>query len=308
MIGNASDSGWATEVVKFMSENIPRDFDNNHWDHCSISAFQKGCEALIALGQAHESYWGAAPREDPELPRVLPRWDDMCIAVLKLGDQQDMIDYRLPDGSPLHPAGDLSVISKNGRPFPPLPAPNIKATDGLGPAHVGPKLLPVLQALGLIAGGSWTNDAETVLWRVQPRAWNMDVISDSRFQTAAQVAMETLPHDIRIEIDRLVAITDEDVTAELARNTAWIEEHRAKFGPKARIIAPMTLDENHRSLITLRNGELDLIFLGHWRLPDGWLSEELAERTLGIFHDPLAIQMRRAVIERLHPDLTEFHK
>lgn len=45
-----------------------------------------------------------------------------------------------------------------------------------------------------------------------------------------------------------------------------------------------------------RSGELDWLFYRRWRLSDGWLSDEASQRALEIFHDPLAQNMRRAVI------------
>ncbi|NJS40549.1 MAG: hypothetical protein HC783_17860 [Rhodobacteraceae bacterium] len=52
----------------------------------------------------------------------------------------------------------------------------------------------------------------------------------------------------------------------------------------------------------LRGNALDWIFFRHWRLGRGWLDETDAGRALHIFHDRLAITMRRAVVARLYPD------
>jgi hypothetical protein len=306
MIGNTSDSGWATEVVKFMSENIPDRFEETGWDDWCSTAFQIGCKVLIALGQADGTNWGAIPRKCPELPNVLPRWDDICTAALYLAAQRNLLTYRLPDGSEYREPNPNYIISGK----PPPPTPNILATDTLGSAYAKPEALAVLQALGLIAGGRWTDDAENVLWRVQPKAWDMDVTSDRRFIAAVQKAVDTLPEDIQSKIDRLLVISDEDVESARALEAAAIEKENnsVKDAPNALLGRPSTSAETRRSLIILRSGDLDWLFFQRWRLPDGWLSTDQAEHALEVFHDPLAIQMRRAVIERLHPDLTEFHK
>ncbi|MEO1200690.1 MAG: hypothetical protein AAFX39_15940 [Pseudomonadota bacterium] len=45
-----------------------------------------------------------------------------------------------------------------------------------------------------------------------------------------------------------------------------------------------------------------MLFFRRWRLDDGWLSPQAAEQALEIFHDPLAIAMRRAVVEGLYAE------
>ena len=57
-----------------------------------------------------------------------------------------------------------------------------------------------------------------------------------------------------------------------------------------------------RSVESGRRNALDWLFFRRWRLSDGWLSPARGPVALEIFHDPLAIAMRRAVMRRLHPE------
>lgn len=205
MSANGPSSDWPDRVVDFLSGNLPSHIEGEGWDHMFSTAYQVGCMALVALGQAEETIRGAVPRKAPQLPQVLPRWDDVCVAVLWLAEQQGMLGYRLPDGGvPLPRGGDFVVHPLNA---PPPPAPTITATFGLGPAHAVPEVLTVLEALHLVAQGRWTKASETVLWRCQPMAWNMDVLSDPRFGEAVERAL-AMPANIGAEMDRLMTITD----------------------------------------------------------------------------------------------------
>lgn len=74
--------GWAGAAVAFLRAHLPRGPDG--WDPAFISAQQMGTAALAALGQAREVDGGAAPVDDPRLPSVLPRWDDICVCCVGL--------------------------------------------------------------------------------------------------------------------------------------------------------------------------------------------------------------------------------
>jgi hypothetical protein len=286
----------SADVIDFLSRNLPRLDAGEGWDHMFCTAYQIGCEALVALGQADETCRGAIPRNNAPLPDELPRWDDLCVSVLRLAAQQSLLSYRLPDGNV--PRSDGGWIINPIRSPPP---PNIAAAQGLGPARATPEVLSVLQALGLLAEGHWTEVAETVLWRDQ---WGMDVTSDPRFSDAVEQAVATMPADIRVEMDKLVSITDADVTAAVKQSAAFQEETRAKYGPNARISPPSSPEQARRNLESVRLNDLDWLFFRRWRLADGWLVPKEASKALEIFHDPLAIAMRRAVTQRLYPNLT----
>lgn len=133
----------------------------------------------------------------------------------------------------------------------------------------------------------------------------MDISSDARFLDAVEQAVDTVPDDIRATIDGLVTITEADIAAAKAQSLATYKEARAEFGPKALIASPLTIEKARKMLASKREDELDWLFFRRWRLPDGWLKGKESSRALEIFHDPLAISMRRAVVSRLYPNLPD---
>ncbi|WP_229583551.1 hypothetical protein [Paracoccus sp. S-4012] len=156
----------------------------------------------------------------------------------------------------------------------------------------------MLKALGLIEAGRWTNRADTVFWRVQPEDWPMAIAGDHRFLAAVDHAVRTIPGDVRAEIEELVTITDKDVLDGMAGRRA---------GPCDQPGAPRLLTEQvtpesvRRSIAFCRRVGLDWLFFIRWRMPEGWLGPKERTRALDIFHDALAISMRRAVLARLWP-------
>lgn len=303
--GSALD--WAPMVIDFLSNNLPKDCDNGGWNDMASTAYQIGCEALAALGYAKVTDRGAIPLANPALPNSFPRWDDICVAVLWLAEQQNKLSYRLADGSrqPSRPDASGLTIRLSGEQHH-LPAPNVASNGKMGPAYVHCDLLPVLLKLGLIKDGHWADRAEMVLWREQPDAWALDISIDPRFLVAVQDAVDTLPCDIRKEIDGLVLVSDEDIGIPIARNQTDMEKLLATLKPDARIRQLTAPEEIRCGLVFQRRSELDSIFFRRWRLSDGWLTIEQAKLALEIFHDPLAIQMRCAVLGHLHPEYPEF--
>jgi hypothetical protein len=302
-------AGWTAEVIAFLSKNLPVDRDVGRsvvgWDHMFLTAYQIGCEALVALGYAEETSRGAIPRTSPKLPDPLPRWDDICVAVLKLAEQQGQLDYRLSDGNVPRPRNKEAWTILRP-PSPPPPAPNVASSYGLGPAYGAAETVSVLERLGLVADGRWSSDAETVLWRDQPRAWEMQVTADPRFIDAVSRACTTLPDDIRAEMDHLATIHDAELEETLERSAKWLAEGRAKYGPNAKLVSIDTLELARRAIEFGRRNKLDWLFFRRWRLSDGWLTSPAAFQALEIFHDPLGIAMRQAVVGRLYPDVTFF--
>lgn len=225
---------WILPVIRFIEANLPAlDPGGMEWDHMFTSAYQFGCEALIALGQAEETGRGARPLAHPRLPDILPRWDDICVTMLSLASQCGLLSFRLPDGreSP-------EVAAWWGRRVGAvLPPPNITAAHGLGPAWAAPQALSVLHALGLVGSGQWAAAAEPVLWREEPPEWRLDIAADPRFRQALDRAVNKMPEDIRRRLDRMVTITDEDVTEGLIRREAHQEGLRAEYGA-SRVIGP----------------------------------------------------------------------
>lgn len=294
--------GWIGPVIAFLEANLPAGGRNGEWDHMFSSPFQMACMALVALGQADETAWGAIRRANPVLPDRMPRWDDICIAVLGLGCQNGLLDYRLRDGvDPPAPRAGTFVVRRIGAP-PPPPAPNIAPGIGTGPAHASADLLLVLDHLGLVAQGSWTSAAEAVLWREAPRAWAIDFAADPRFLAAIETAVATVPGDIRAELARLTRIGAADLAEHQAQIARAVDEMRARFGELARHQPIPDEAQARRSVESGRRNALDWLFFRRWRLSDGWLSPARGPVALAIFHDPLAIALRRAVMRRLHPE------
>lgn len=298
MAGHVLGRAAAEAVAGFLKGHLP--WEEDGWQDYASTAFQIGCEALSTLGHARLTEWGAAPVAHPALPAVLPRWDDIAVAVLWLAHQRGDLAWRQMDGSVRPDRAGGWVIHRVDPP--PLPPPNISAGRGTGPARVTPQVVAVLEGLGLVAQGAWTDAAETVLWRDQPLEWGMQVTDDPRFVAAVNHAVTTLPKAIKDQIAALVRITDADVAAAVAQSAASVASMRARYGPKARIAGLLTPDSARRSLIFLRQGDLGWLFFRNWRLADGWLAPDDPTPRLEIFHDRLAIQMRQAVLARLYPE------
>jgi len=87
---------WTGPLIRFIKDSLPvLDPKGEEWDHMFATAYQFGCEALAALGQAEETGRGARPLARSRLPEVLPRWDDICVTVLSLASQRGQLSYRL---------------------------------------------------------------------------------------------------------------------------------------------------------------------------------------------------------------------
>jgi pellino protein len=293
-------------TVAFLEQAWPvqreRDPDRLGWDHMFSTSYQIACMALVALGEAEETAWGAVPKAEPRLPEVLPFWEDIAVAVLWLARQQNRLGDRQMDGSVPEPrlAGWGSFIVRRLDAPPPPPA-NILAGPGSGPARAADVVVAVLEALGLVARGRWTAEAETVLWRGSGHPWGASFEADPRFLAAVEVAAETMPSSVRGEIAALLRVTAADIADGVAQSRAAVEDARARHGPQARIGAPRTEEQVRRGIPFVRAGQLDRIFFRRWRLGRGWLDDTQAGRALEIFHDRLAIAARKAVVARLHP-------
>ncbi len=303
MIHHPNPATWIQPVIRYIESNLPvLDRKGEEWDHMFTTAYQFGCDALIALGQAEETGRGARPLAHPRLPDILPRWDDICVTVLSLASQCGLLSYRLPDGRE-SPEAAAWWGRRAGKTMPP---PNIMAAHGLGPAWAAPQVLSVLCALGLVGSGQWTAAAEPVLWREAPREWRLDIAADPRFRQALDRAVNKMPDAIRSRLDRLVTITEVDVTEGLIRRAAHQEGLREEHGANRVICQSLTRDSVRQGVIFLRIHDLDWLFFLNWRLSDGWLPPSERKRTMEIFHDSLAIRMRRAVVTQLYPDRLEF--
>jgi hypothetical protein len=184
---------------------------------------------------------------------------------------------------------------------PPLLPPNILAGPGSGPARAAEMVIPALGMLGLLWDGRWTAEAECVLWRGMPAAWGLRFETDQRFLAAADAAVASMPGPVRDEIDRLTRISAADVAACVAQSARAHEELAMRLG-RPSPTAPYTTEQARRSVLFRRENDLDWVFFRQWRLGRGWLDAAGRARTLEIFHDGLAIAMRKAVVARLYPD------
>lgn len=295
----------ARAVLAFLHEVWPvqreSEPDRQGWDHMSSTAYQIACMALVALGEAEETVWGAVPKQKPRLPEVLPFWEDMAVAVLWLAGQQNVLTYRQMDGGVPEPRkGGMAVFVVKRLDAPPPPSPNILAGRGTGPARAADMVLPMLEALELVAQGRWTEAAECVLWRGSGRVWDISFEDDPRFLAAVEAAVRTVPDAVRLEIDAAMRISEADIAASVERSLQAREEMQLRFG-RPSLFPAQTAEHVRKWLPRERENRLDWIFFRRWRLGRGWLEETQAGRALEIFHDRLAIAMRRTVIARLYP-------
>lgn len=266
---------WTAPVIEFLTDNLPGD-PSVAWDHLYITAYEAGCEALAALGQAKCTLGGAEPLADPEIPEALPRWDDVATAVVCVAAQSNLLGYR-------HFGGSREQPNQRGR-F----RPNIRASHGCGPAYLAPEAFEAFRSLGLIVGGWWTEAAEPILWRDDPPEWAMDFTRNERFLAACRSALESVPADIVAEIETVALVTDEEISERHALEV----RHRAQ---------PRTKDEIRVLLERFHRDHLDDLFCRRWRLQDGWLPSDEIKRSLRLPYDPLAIEMRRAFVVRYLP-------
>ena len=302
MTGHTAPRIWAGAVAEFIARYMPQLDQSGDWHHMRIAAYQIGCEALAALGHATEKEWGARPLPYPRLPEVLPRWDDICVVVLMMAHHQNLIFYLTTDAVPVPKVTDRHDHQPNAAPLP----PNILPAHGLGPARVAPELMSLLEMLGLVDAGRWAAPAELVYWREQPDAWQLEIATDTRFITAVEQAASTIPDDAHAELDMLATIDDADVARLLARQMPRQMRLEAEAGPDSGALPPLTPESERDRMVFTRRHSMDLLFCDNWRISDGWLGPMERARALSIFHDPLAVMMRSAVMAQLYPDRPSF--
>ncbi|WP_321363495.1 hypothetical protein [uncultured Celeribacter sp.] len=295
---------WLESATAFLTETLPRDPDRPGWSDKAISSYEAGCEALVALGVAEKTTWGAAPQA-PITPENLPRWDDLCAVVLGLAVQNNLLSFQTAP-SPHQGSGRtmFNVTRLDGAPAPP---PNLVDAHGGFRAFATPHLLDLLERLGLVSGGTWNAAAEDVLWRMTEARKLVDFSSNARFLEAAQLCAETLPIETRQEIEGLMAVSDTDIADHIARAKAAQEKTVREFGPNARLDPILSEDQAKRTVEWLRKEEINRLFCQKWRINDGWLSGTAVKAALGLFNDPLAQAIRQSVLKTLWPDAKAFH-
>ncbi len=269
-----------------------------------MSAYQLGCDALVALGQAEPTSWGAIALHPPALPPTLPRWDDICVVIISLAIQTDKLTFLRQENSSSLQKLYTDKLGAFDVPHDFSVAPNIEATEDLGPALAHPTVLPVLQKLGLLKNRRWTEKATEILWREQPNAWNLNITSDDRFQIAVQRAVEQMPDNVRLKLDDLTSI--ERPLRKLIQARKDRRALHRKSGEQTFDSPSQEIQYLRERLLAQLTDELDWLFFRSWRFSSGWLSGKQQKTALEIFHDPLAIQMRHAVVKKLFPDRPEF--
>ncbi|MDQ0318601.1 pellino protein [Pararhizobium capsulatum DSM 1112] len=267
---------WVGPVIEYLAQTLPSAQDGG-WDHYCISAYEVACEALVALGRAVEVEGGAKPVAQPELPAILPRWDDIATAVVGVSSQSGDLSYRYFAGR------------RGARKPACLLGSNIRPAHGSGPAYLEPRAFPVFQSLGLIFEGRWTEQAETILWRDSPEEWGIDFTENGRFIDACKAAVASVPEEMVMEIRRLATISEEAIEE-------WLE----LFGRRAP--APKTREDALRSLRFWSCIGVDRLFAERWRLDGGWLSVEESKRTLYLQYDQVAIEMRKEFVSLSLPE------
>jgi hypothetical protein len=271
------------------------------WTHKFSTVYQLACSALVALGEAEETGWGAKPLLEPRPPEVLPFWEDVAVVVLWLARQHGLLDYRAPDKS----LPERRVVTAGGVvwefPRRSQPEPNLAAGPGSGPAFAAEPALKVLTELELVQDGRWTDAAETVLWRGMPGVLRLRFEDHARFSAAVETAVATMPRMVREVIDRLLQVSAADVEEKLSRNHPASEKPVPSRGMDQFVVPAVSRDMARRMITLERENLLDWIFFQHWRLGRGWLDHAGTARALKIFHDRLAIAMRKSVVARLYP-------
>ena len=152
-------------------------------DHGYISANQHATEALVEFGWAKDSPRGAVLLAEPDQPEILPRWDDICVTVIKFAGQSMMLEFHSSKAE----------------------ASRIAPAFGLHGAEADPAVYDILQSLGLVHNNQWTVEAETILWRCLPYESSVNFKHDPRFKAAVDHAVATMPADIEAEIKGLLS-------------------------------------------------------------------------------------------------------
>lgn len=276
---------WCDPVIKFLSNNLPGD-SNVRWYHHFLTSYQIGCETLVALGQAEATEDGAIPLTGPSLPAILPRQDDVAVAILYLAGQSGLITFLSND--------DDKATQAVGEGFDSLHHFGNRSWA----ARSHPDVTNILRLIGVVDGFEWTEAAETILWRESPQEWPIDFTDHPRFLDALDEACARMPDHIREAVERFSQVTEKDIAIYTATSHQSGENSNAVIR-----LQPQTREQAISTVLWIRRFDFDELFYKFWRIEDGWLGPDEAARALEIFSDPLAIAMRRAVAARLYPHL-----
>lgn len=296
---------WVEAVCDNVVQRLPKDERGGFNDH-AMTAWQFGCMLLEACGYAEARPWGAAELSAPRMPDQLPIVEDVAVVVLAVAGQCNEISWRQMDGAPIQrrpirSAGATWTIVAGEAPK--VLPPNVAASGGFGSARISIDLHRVLELLGMVHDGTWTKQAHTVLLREQPSAWDMTVPEESIFQVAFQTCLQTIPRDVKEAIGAISRPAterwiEERIDEHLALHENWAAEARKRgHDPKK-----PEVDKLRRHLKEgwprLQTHAVEQLFYARWRLSLGW--DPAGAKLLPLFHDRLANQMAKAIIEELN--------
>lgn len=294
---------WVEPVCQYVMQRLPK--DERGFDDHAMTAWQFGCMLLDACGYAEERPWGAAFVTPPKVPDRLPIQEDIARVVLTIAGQVNELSWRQADGMPMsrrpiRAAGTTwTVVHSTPHKVPP---PTVGAGRGFGPAWFSDEVQDLLELLGLVQAGAWTAQAHSVLLREQPTAWEMHVPETDVFRGALDTCVATLPEDVKEAIVAVSRPAPEDwvkdrIETHLARHETRAVEARTHG---VDLQAP-DIDHMRRKLRTgwpsLQTNEVESLFYARWRCSLGW--DPKTSKLLPLFHDRLAKQMVKAVIEEI---------
>lgn len=179
----------AVAVATYLLTNGP--VSSGYLDHGCTSAWEMACDALVTLGYAAEAPRGARLLPDPTLPAALPRWDDACCVVLSVAEQLCRIRLR-------------HFWSGHD--------------DETGPGSADPETAVLLNLLGLVSSGEWTEAATPVLWRTAPE--EVQPPTEQEFSAQVDLAIAHMPEDIRDHL--FTTYEGHDVPAVRDHQLDWI--------------------------------------------------------------------------------------
>ena len=215
------------------------------------------------------------------------RWDDVCHLVLICMEKSRLILY-----PPLAPEVRVALaesydVSEEDL-DPEIPQEvwlDVAATRYCSAGRIHPQHLGVLQELGLIKNGEWTDRAVPVLWK----KW----ASHHDYGMPGKTA---LFQDVLWEH---AAVMQQDVAEQIEAHLTFPDALIARM--KDRVADPdnpaEVLERASQSALL----DLEGLFQERWRFLDGWLTEAERLDCLNLGFDPLADEMAREVVLALYP-------
>lgn len=221
----------AIAVATYLLTNGPVS-SSGYLEHGCEPAWGMACDTLISLGYATEAPRGARLLPSLVRPDVFPRWDDTCSVALSIAEQMCRIRLRHFWSGP---------------------------DDETGAGSVDLETADLLNLLGLVFSGEWTDAAVPVLWRTAPE--EVGPPTEQEFSAQVDLVVADIPNDVRDRIRSVYASHKETVLRDRQLDWAFYEQWRWCDG--------WLSDERHHGC------------------------------PLGVSHDPLAQRVRAAVVARV---------